>query len=144
MQRFNPGFLVTGTLLLALLATTACSGAAASGSSPEAAAATPASAASNGAQPVAITVGNSMSFEPAAITVRAGQPIELTLRNDGQMPHDFTLNDGVAQPVKITATGGQTASGTFTLDQPGTYTFECSMPGHALMGMRGTITALER
>ena len=82
-----------------------------------------------------------MSFEPAAITVRAGQPIGLTLRNDGQMPHDFTLNDGVAQPVKITATGGQTASSTFALNQPGTYTFECSMPGHALVGMHGTITA---
>jgi uncharacterized cupredoxin-like copper-binding protein len=82
-----------------------------------------------------------MTFQPAAINVRAGQPIELTLRNDGQMPHDFTLNDGVAQPVKIIAAGGQTASASFTLDTPGTYTFECSMPGHAALGMRGTITA---
>jgi uncharacterized cupredoxin-like copper-binding protein len=141
VQRFNPGFLVTGALLLALLATTACSGAAASGSSPDAGVTAPASAASNGAQQVTITVGNSMSFDPAEISVRAGQPIELTLRNDGQMPHDLTLNDGVAQPVKITATGGQAASATFTLDTPGTYTFECSMPGHAILGMRGAITA---
>jgi len=57
------------------------------------------------------------------------------------MPHDFSLTDGVAQPVKITATGGQSASGTFTIEKPGTYSFDCSMPGHAAAGMRGTIAA---
>jgi uncharacterized cupredoxin-like copper-binding protein len=67
--------------------------------------------------------------------------LELTLRNSGQMPHDFTLNEGVAQPVKLTVNGGETASGTFTLERPGTYSFDCSMPGHAMAGMRGTITA---
>jgi len=35
----------------------------------------------------------------ATRTVRAGQPVELTLRDDGQSAHDFTLTDGVAQPV---------------------------------------------
>ena len=87
-----------------------------------------------------VTVGNSMSFDPATISVTAGRPVELMLRNNGQMPHDLTLSDGVAQPVKITANGGQTASGSFTIDKPGNYTFECSMPGHAAAGMRGTIT----
>ena len=139
MQRF--GFLVTGVLLVSLLVTTACSGgAAASGSTPGADAGTPVPAAPDGAQQVTLTVGNSMSFDPSTITVRAGQPVELTLRNTGQMPHDFTLSDGVAQPVKISASGGQTASGTFTLATPGTYKFECSIPGHAAAGMRGTIT----
>jgi nitrite reductase (NO-forming) len=82
-----------------------------------------------------------MSFDPATITVHAGQPVQLTLRNTGGTPHDFTLTDGVAQPVKITAGGGQTASGTFTVDSPGTYTFQCSMPGHAAAGMQGRLTA---
>jgi uncharacterized cupredoxin-like copper-binding protein len=88
-----------------------------------------------------INVGDGMKFEPAAISVRAGQPLELTLRSEGQSAHDFTLSQGVAQPVKLVVNGGETASGTFTIDQPGTYTFECSMPGHAIAGMRGTITA---
>ena len=141
MQRF--GFLVTGVLLVSVLLTTACSGgAAASGRTSGADAGTPVPAGPNGAQQVTLTVGNSMRFDPSTITVRAGQPVELTLRNTGQMPHDFTLSDGVAQPVTISASGGQTASGTFTLATPGTYTFECSMPGHALAGMRGTITAV--
>jgi uncharacterized cupredoxin-like copper-binding protein len=64
----------------------------------------------------------------------------LTLRSTGQSAHDVTLNEGVAQPVKLTVNGGETISRTFTLDTPGTYKFECSMPGHALAGMRGTIT----
>ena len=42
---------------------------------------------------VTITVGDNFSFEPAVITVRAGQPVELTLRNDGQLPHDVTLTE---------------------------------------------------
>lgn len=39
------------------------------------------------------------------------------------------------------AAGGQSASGTFTIDRPGTYTFICSQPGHEAGGMKGTITA---
>jgi uncharacterized cupredoxin-like copper-binding protein len=102
---------------------------------------TPASAAADGAQQVTIKVGDSMQFDPAAISVRAGQPVELTLRNSGQTQHDFTLSDGVAQPVKLTVNVAETASGTFTVDKPGTYTFECSMPGHAIAGMRGAFIA---
>jgi uncharacterized cupredoxin-like copper-binding protein len=117
-----------------MLGTTACA-------SPTAREVMLASATANGGQQVTISTGDDMKFEPAAISVRAGQPLELTLRNAGQMPHDFTLDAGVAQPVKLVVNGGQTANGAFTLDRPGTYNFECSMPGHALAGMRGTITA---
>ena len=134
--------LLTGLLLVGVVGTAACSGAAASGT--PSGTGTPTSAgpisSSAGAQPVTVTVGNSMSFDPATISVTAGRPVELMLRNNGQMPHDLTLSDGVAQPVKITANGGQTAGGSFTIDKPGNYTFECSMPGHAAAGMRGTIT----
>ena len=103
--------------------------------------ATPASVSAAGAQQITIKVGNRVWFEPSSIVVRAGAPVELTLRNEGQIPHDFVLAEGVAQPVKIVATDGQTTSGTFTLDRPGTYTFICSVPGHEAGGMKGTITA---
>jgi plastocyanin len=84
-------------------------------------------------------VDNTMKFGTPAISVEAGQPVELTLENVGGMPHDFTLSDGVAQPVKIEAAGGQTAQGSFAIDKPGTYQFVCSQPAHAMAGMRGTI-----
>jgi uncharacterized cupredoxin-like copper-binding protein len=135
MQRFTQLLLLSGTLLVTMLVVVSC---ASPTSSSEV---MPASTAPDGAQQVTINVGDVMKFDPAAISVRAGQPLELTLRNSGQMPHDFTLNDGVAQPIKLTVNGGETATGTFTLDKPGTYSFDCSMPGHAMAGMRGTIAA---
>ena len=131
MQR--SGLALIGLAMVAMLLLSACSGGAAASTTPNA-------SGPDGAQQVTLTVGNSMSFDPAAISVTAGRPVELMLRNTGQMPHDLTLSDGVAQPVKITANGDQTASGSFTIDKPGNYTFECSMPGHAAAGMRGTIT----
>jgi len=118
--------------------TTACGATVATGG-PGASVAIPAPAPAAGAQQVTVTIGSAMQFAPSAILIRAGQPIELTLRNGGGIPHDFTLAEG--GPVKIEAQGGQTARGTFTIDTPGTYAFVCSVPGHATAGMRGTITA---
>jgi len=86
-------------------------------------------------------VDNTMQFATATLEVQAGQPLELTVENVGGMAHDFSLSEGVAQPVRIEAAGGQTAGATFTIDKPGTYTFVCSQPAHALAGMRGTIIA---
>jgi uncharacterized cupredoxin-like copper-binding protein len=130
----------TFILVAGVALTTACGATAATGG-PGAGVAVPAPASATGAQQVTVAVGNSMQFAPRSITVRAGQPVELTLRNGGSIPHDFALAGGASGPVKIEAQGGQTARGTFTLDSPGTYAVVCSVPGHAAAGMRGTITA---
>ena len=125
-----------------LTITTACTGgASASGGRSDSGAVRPASGSAAGAQQVTVVARDSMRFEPSTITVAAGQPVQLTLRNEGRMPHDFTLSEGVARRVKLKADGGEIASGTFTIDRPGTYTFICSVPGHEAAGMRGTITA---
>jgi uncharacterized cupredoxin-like copper-binding protein len=138
----HTGLFTTVVAILVVLLTAACTGnASGTGTSPTSGTGAAVAAAPAGAQAVTLTVGNGMSFDPANVTVQAGEPVQLTLQNSGQMPHDFTLADGVAHPVKITAMGGQTGSGTFTIDKPGTYSFECSMPGHSGAGMRGTITA---
>ena len=131
-----------GTLLALVLTVglTACSGASASGPTTPVVG-TPASTSSTGAQQLTVHAFDAMRFEPNVITVRAGQPVELTLQNDGSSDHDFALSDGVAQPVKIVAKGGQSATSTFTLDKPGTYSFTCSQFGHAGAGMKGSITA---
>ena len=131
-----------GTLILAagVALTTACGATVATGG-PGASVAIPANAPAAGTQQVTVTVGSAMQFAPSAIVVRAGQPIELTLRNGGGIPHDVTLAEGASHPVKLEAQAGQTARGTFTINSPGTYAFVCSVPGHAAAGMRGTITA---
>jgi uncharacterized cupredoxin-like copper-binding protein len=133
------GFLVVGLLLLGVA--TACAGGAASGAS-QPTSATPTSAVVDqaGVQQITIDVGNSMSFKPTELAIQAGKPVEVTLRNSGSITHDFTLTDGVAQPVTVVANGGETASASFTVDTPGTYTFVCSVPGHASAGMRGTLS----
>jgi uncharacterized cupredoxin-like copper-binding protein len=124
-------------LPLTLLITAACSSAAASAP----VVGTPVATTSAGAQQLTIHAFDAMRFEANVITVRAGQPVELTLTNDGSSDHDFALSEGVAQPVKVVVKGGQSAAATFTLAQPGTYNFTCSQFGHAGAGMRGTITA---
>jgi plastocyanin len=86
-------------------------------------------------------VDSSMQFATPNLEVPAGQPVQLTLENTGDMPHDFTLTEGVAQPIKVEAKTHESTSGTFTIDKPGTYQFVCSQPAHALAGMRGTIVA---
>lgn len=134
MHKFT--FVLIGVLALTVVVTSACSGASASSSAPPAAATT----AADGTQQITVSVSNSMSFEPSNIAVRAGQPVQLTLTNTGETAHDFTLKEGVSQPVKVSVQGGETASGTFTIATPGRYSFECSMPGHALAGMKGSIT----
>jgi uncharacterized cupredoxin-like copper-binding protein len=100
---------------------------------------TPASVAPDGTPELTISTDHGMKFQPSAVGVRAGQPLDLTLRNSDESEHDLTLNEGVAEPVKLTANGGETTSWTVTFETQGTYKFECSIPGHALLGMRGTI-----
>jgi nitrite reductase (NO-forming) len=129
-------------LVPALALATACAGGPAVPGGPAAAPApVQAAVAPTGVQQVTVRVGDGMRFDPSAIAVTAGQPVQLTLESVGGAEHDFTLTEGVARPVKIAAAGQQTASGTFTIERPGTYAFVCSVPGHALAGMRGTITA---
>jgi uncharacterized cupredoxin-like copper-binding protein len=129
-----------GLLLLTLVLTTACSAASASGPSTPIPG-TPVAITNTGAQQLTIHAFDAMRFEPNVITMRVGQPVELTLTNDGSSDHDFALSEGVVDPVKIVVKGGQSATSTFTLDQPGTYSFTCSQFGHAGAGMHGTITA---
>jgi uncharacterized cupredoxin-like copper-binding protein len=124
-------------LFAATLAVTGCSGAASARGAND----TPSPSAAATSQAITVTARDTMRFEPSTITVRAGEPIQLTLVNAGKMPHDFTLREGVARRVKVEAGPGKSASGTFTIDRPGTYTFICDVSGHEAAGMKGTITA---
>ena len=124
-----------------LAVTTACAGGATAGGRPDHGPAPSAAESSAAAQQVTVTARDTMRFEPDAIVVTAGQPVQVTLRNEGRMTHDFVLSEGVARRFRIKAEGGETASGTFTLDRAGTYTFICSVSGHEAAGMKGTITA---
>ena len=132
-----PRLLAPLMLSLATFVLVACSPA----GSPRPAAGAQGAAASAAAQSVSLQGTDALKFEPSTLTVKAGQPVTLTFANSGQTLHDWSLDQGAGQPVKISAAGGQSASGTFTIDRPGTYTFICSQPGHEAAGMKGTLTA---
>jgi len=65
--------------------------------------------------------------------------ITFVLRNDGSSPHDLKVS-GNGVDRKTAAIGrGETARLTVEL-RPGTYRLVCTVPGHELLGMRGTLT----
>lgn len=81
--------------------------------------------------------GNEFAFEPANLTATADTPFTVEFTNSGLMEHDFVI-EGVHSD-KIHLGPGSTGSATFTL-AAGTYKFFCSIPGHEVSGMVGTLT----
>ncbi|HRN50258.1 MAG TPA: cupredoxin domain-containing protein [Anaerolineales bacterium] len=74
------------------------------------------------------------------IDIRAGQPVELTLRNEGALDHVFQIDD---LDVQVLLSPGDVEIITFTIKQPGVITFICSIPGHEEAGMLGQIVVSE-
>ena len=102
--------------------------------------AAPAAGAALPPEQVTLTGTDDFRFNPSVVTVKAGQPVEVTFQNRGEILHDFTAQQGVAKPVTILEQGGQSGATTITYDKPGTYKFFCLQPGHDQLGMHGTIT----
>jgi uncharacterized cupredoxin-like copper-binding protein len=114
------------------------------------------------ANTVQVTViARDIEFDPQTIEVAAGQRVELTLRNEGVLEHDFSIMHIHAEDVDehshasdthvghmavaeepdlhVVATGGETGSLKFTPMEAGTYEFYCAVPGHKEAGMTGTL-----
>ena len=82
-------------------------------------------------------VGTEFSFNPASISVKAGEQVKIIFRNDGGAPHNLIL-EGLGTGTK-TIGGGQTDIVEFTAPSSGTYAFFCSIPGHRAAGMEGNL-----
>ena len=90
-----------------------------------------------------------MSYTPGELTIEVGDQVTFIL--EGGM-HDVNFNISVLtgepfdNPVEITSLPMQSEPGemgTITFDVPGTYNYDCSMYGHASMGMVGSIIVEE-
>jgi uncharacterized cupredoxin-like copper-binding protein len=89
--------------------------------------------------PQEVTVeGSEFRFTPANVTVKANQPVQVTLRNTGSLVHDWTVQ-GLGQPVHVQAQPGQTASAQFTFTRAGTFRIVCVELGHEPAGMVGQL-----
>ena len=92
------------------------------------------------ADAVELTVeAGDLYFSPDEIEVTAGEPVNLVLDNQGDVFHDLDI-DGI--DFRLAADPGTTDTGALTIDEPGTYRFICTVPGHASAGMEGTITVV--
>src|SRR5215467_13316026 len=74
----------------------------------------PAAAAALPAEQVTVVGTDDFRLTPSTITVKAGQPLEVTFQNGGEILHDFTAQQGLARPVTIIEQGGQSATATIT------------------------------
>ena len=70
------------------------------------------------------------SYTPARINSRAGQQLQLTVTNSGQLPHTFTIANVVDSG---TIAAGQTRTVSFTPGSTGTLTYFCTIHGAAVM-----------
>jgi plastocyanin len=78
-------------------------------------------------------------FDKTSLTAKAGK-VAITFVNKAPEGHNFTIESSSGQKVGATPTfngGSKTLSVTL---KPGTYTYLCTVPGHAMGGMKGTLT----
>ena len=75
-----------------------------------------------------------VAFVPKSFEVPSGK-VTLAVRNRDLFWHTFTID---ALKVDVRAPVGRLRTVTFEA-KPGTYTYYCRIPGHATLGMRGTL-----
>lgn len=86
------------------------------------------------AEEIAVTA-DGFAFDPDTVTVSSAQDVAIGLTSV-DMLHDLTVEE---LDVQVTADQGETATGRLRADQPGRYTFYCSVSGHRTAGMEGTL-----
>lgn len=104
---------------------------------------------------LAVKIENS-AFSTKEMTVEKGKTYQLSLENKDVQLHDFSIekisvkvdgakgadhgHSGTKEPdLHVAAEAGKTATLSFAAQQPGTYTWFCSVPGHKEMGMTGKL-----
>ena len=81
-------------------------------------------------------VGKEFSYDPATLTLKAGQPFLIVLKNTGSIEHDITVDDA---KFKLTVPGNNTGEKVLKAQKPGTYQMYCSVAGHKDAGMKGQL-----
>ncbi len=79
-------------------------------------------------------------FDPVDIGVHTGT-VNLTLVNEGAAAHDFSVPE---LSIRIFAAPGETVTSGVDFIAPGTYDTLCSIPGHASLGMTGSLVVSPR
>lgn len=109
---------------------------------------------------IEMTAHDDFTFDPAQISVTAGDTITFRVTNVGNLPHDFTIGDEASQekheaemtemdesgemahnePNVLSLPPGETHELTWHFTEPGTVLIGCHEIGHYAAGMIATIT----
>lgn len=81
--------------------------------------------------------GAEFAFKPARITADVGETVTIRFKNTGAMSHNlkFKTLDGGTETIQ----SGNTATFKVRPEESGTYSFICTVPGHAQAGMKGKL-----
>jgi plastocyanin len=82
-----------------------------------------------------VVEAKNIAFDPKALSARGGK-VTVAMRNRDLFWHTFSI-DAVRLDLRVPV--GRLRTATFDA-RPGSYRFYCSIPGHASLGMRGTLT----
>jgi plastocyanin len=94
----------------------------------------------SGSLAVAANPTGQLSFDKKSLTAKAGT-VAIKFTNAAPVGHNLTIQQGTSGAVVGATPTFQGGSKTLTVKlKPGTYTFFCSVPGHRMAGMQGTLT----
>lgn len=95
-----------------------------------------------------------LAFDQTQLAVPVGAEVTLNLTNVGALEHNWVLVNDAVEPALATPAdainqaaseilaGGKSTTLTFTAPAAGSYQYICTVPGHALAGMVGTLTVV--
>jgi plastocyanin len=95
-------------------------------------------AVSAGAGQAIMVSGTEFAFAPAEVRGAVGEHLSVTFRNEGTIPHTFTLPAADADTSSVGPGAEMTLDLTAPLE-PGVYEFLCSFGGHPEAGMVGNL-----
>lgn len=75
-------------------------------------------------------------FSPREIRLKRGEMVNLVLDNIGEAFHTLTIEE---LDFQIESEARRRSSGALTVDRSGTFSVNCSVPGHSDAGMRAIL-----
>src|SRR5204863_9567931 len=108
-----------------------------------------------GSAPQSAEIGIHYShYGPNALTVPAGTPITILLKNSDPIDHEWIVGDAAtherhrtgtepvhaSRPTEVTIPALSTVTTVVTFGAPGALQYICHLPGHEAYGMVGTVT----
>ena len=145
---------VTAGMTVAALALAGCGGSSSSSSSstaaPSSSSATSSAASSSaatggvaptgGVQSIAADPNGTLAYTKKTLTAKAGT-VKIAFTNHSPLSHNLTIQKGTSGATVGATPTFQGATKVLSVKlAPGTYTFFCSVPGHRMAGMVGTLT----